>query len=57
MQHGCLQRKRPGLDPAKDGGAEGHIGASGLHVFGYAEDCSQRNLGSFDHIAFGLGYQ
>ena len=57
MQHGCLQRKRPGLDPAKDGGAEGHIGASGLHVFGYAEDCSQRDLGSFDHIAFGLGYQ
>ena len=30
MQHGRLQRKRTGLDPAKDGGAEGHVGASGL---------------------------
>ena len=57
MQHGRLQRKRAGLDPAKDGGAEGHIGASGLHILGHAKDCAIGDLGCFDYIAFGLGDQ
>lgn len=57
MQHGRLQRKRAGLDPAKDGGGEGHIGASGLHILGHATDCAIGDLGCFDYIAFGLGDQ
>ena len=57
MQHGRLQRKRTGLDPAKDRGAEGHIGASGLHLLGHAKDCAVGDLGCFDYNAFGLGEQ